>query len=433
MVHQHFMLVPPFTVTENVILGSEPKRGAFIDYNTGRKEVASLSLKFGLNVDADAKIEELSVGIQERVEILKLLYRGADILILDEPTAVLTPQETEELFKIIRSLKEQGKTIILITHKLEEVFAISDRITVMRQGKVVGVVNTSETNKDDLARMMVGRSVLFKVEKEKAKAGDVVLKLKDVCAESSRKASELKKVNLAIKSGEIHGIAGVEGNGQTELAEVITGLREIKSGKISFKGETINDRSPRELYQLGISLIPQDRQKEGLILDFPVYENLILGIHHKPPYSKGIRLNFGAIMESSKNLVKEFDIRPPDPNLPVRALSGGNQQKVIIAREFSKNPDFIVAAHPTRGVDIGGIEFIHKKLLEARDRGVGVMLISADLSELLSLSDRISVIYEGKIVGTFKVEQVDEFQLGYLMTGGKGKRKNGEVNNANPK
>jgi len=418
MVHQHFMLIPVFTVTENVILGMEPTKGAYIDYKTAKEKVKEISTKYGLEIDPDLKIEQLPIGIQERVEILKLLYRGADILILDEPTAVLTPRETKELFKIMRSLKEQGKTIILITHKLDEVLEISDRVTVMRQGRSVGVLETEKTTKEEIAELMVGRPVLFEVQKGKANPGEIILELKNVCAGSQRRQSTLKDVSLTVRSGEIHGIAGVEGNGQTELVEVITGLRKIKSGEILFRGLSIANESPRKIFELGIAHVPEDRQKFGLVLDFTLYENLILGLHYRKPFSSACALNFRRIFKEAEDLIYNYDIRPRDYTLPARNLSGGNQQKLIMAREMNKHPQLLVASHPTRGVDIGGIEFIHKKLIEARDKGAGILLVSADLSELLSLCDRISVIYNGIIVGTFLPGELNEFQLGLLMTGG---------------
>ncbi|MCX5801896.1 MAG: ABC transporter ATP-binding protein [Candidatus Eisenbacteria bacterium] len=418
MVHQHFMLIPPLSVTENVILGSEPVRaGVVLDTKTAREKIAALSQKFGLAVEPDTLVEKLSVGAQQRVEIVKILFRGAELLVLDEPTAVLTPQEAEALFSVMRKLKEQGKTIIFITHKLTEVMDISDRVTVMRRGKVVGVVNTRDTSTEELATLMVGRKVLLEVEKGPAVRKNVVLDLEDVHALGASKVPKLKGISLSVFSGEILGIAGVEGNGQTELVEVITGLRRPTSGAIRLLERDITNLSPKEILKLRIAHIPEDRLKRGLISDFTIGENLILGSHFGLPYAGKLWLKRNAILRNAQAVLRRFDIRPQAPELPAGSLSGGNQQKLIVARELSRNPVLLVAAQPTRGVDIGAIEFIHRSLIAQRDSGCAILLVSADLSEILSLSDRIAVIYNGRIAGTVDPRQTDEKELGMMMTG----------------
>lgn len=420
MVHQHFMLIPPLTVAENVVLGQEPRKGkVFNDRKKAEKEVRHLSLKYGLRVDPQAKVQDLSVGLEQRVEIIKVLYRGAEILILDEPTAVLTPQEVEELFTIMRSLKEEGKTIIFITHKLKEVMETSDRVTVMRGGKAVGVVETRKTSKEKLAKMMVGREVLLKVEKKPPQLRGVVLEAKDLEAVNDRGLPALRGVSFKIRAGEILGIAGVEGNGQTELVEVLTGLRRLIRGKVTLWDRDTTNASPRKILESRVAHIPEDRHKRGLILDYSIENNLILGNHYRPPIARGARLNFKRISENASELIKRFDIRPADKELPVSSLSGGNQQKAIVARELSRQPQLLIASQPTRGVDIGAIEFIHRKILEERDKGKAVLLVSAELSEVMSLSDRILVIYEGKIVGAVDPKKTNETELGLMMAGAK--------------
>ena len=418
MVHQHFMLVPPLTVTENIILGMEPiKNNIFIDMEDATKRVEELSKSMGFKIDSKAKIEDISVGIQQRVEIIKVLYRGADILVMDEPTAVLTPQEVEELFRILNSLKKQGKTIIFITHKLNEVKAISDRITVMRDGKVVGVKNTKDTNQEEIANMMVGRKVLLQVDKKEHKFGKTVLKVNKLNALNSKKLPALKEVSFEIREGEILGIAGVEGNGQTELVEVITGLRPALSGKIFLYDKEITDYSPRNIREQKIAHIPEDRRQRGIISDFTVSENLILGSHYLPPFNKGLSLNISEINSHADKLIEEYDIRPSDSYNLLKSLSGGNQQKVIVARELFGEPRLLVAAQPTRGLDVGSIEFVHSQILKERDKGKAILLISADLEEIFSLSDRIAVIYEGKIVDVLDPKKTEEKEIGLLMTG----------------
>jgi len=418
MVHQHFMLVQPLTITENIILGMEPiKNNIFVDIKKASNKVKEIAEALDFKIEPDAKIENISVGIQQRVEIIKVLYRGADILVMDEPTAVLTPQEVEELFRILNSLKKQGKTIIFITHKLNEVKAISDRITVMRRGKVAGVKNTKETNQEEIANMMVGRKVLLQVDKKEHKFGKTVLKVNKLNALNSKKLPALKEVSFEIREGEILGIAGVEGNGQTELVEVITGLRPALSGKIFLYDKEITDYSPRNIKKQKIAHIPEDRRQRGIISDFTVSENLILGSHYLPPFNKGLSLNTSEINSHADKLIKEYDIRPSDRYNLLKSLSGGNQQKVIVARELFGDPKLLVAAQPTRGLDVGSIEFVHRQILKERDKEKAILLISADLEEILSLSDRIAVIYEGKIVDILDPKKTDESELGLLMTG----------------
>jgi simple sugar transport system ATP-binding protein len=420
MVHQHFMLIPPLTVAENVVLGREPTKHGFVDIARATETVRDLSEKYGLKVDPKAKVETLSVGIEQRIEIIKVLYRGAEILILDEPTAVLVPQEVDELFEILRSLKDQGKTIIFITHKLQEVMAISDRVTVMRRGKVVDTVATDETSKQEIATMMVGRQVLFRVERKDAQPGDEVLIVEDLHALDNKQLPALRGISFSVRKGEVLGIAGVEGNGQTELVEVLTGLRKAEKGVVKLDGLLVTNYDPRRVKEKGIGHIPEDRHRRGLILDYTVAQNTVLGIHYRTPYVKRRGLdviNFPPIREKAERLIEEFDIRPPDQKNLAGNLSGGNQQKVIVAREFDQDPKCLVAAQPTRGIDVGSIEFIHERLLQARDEGKAVLLISADLEEILSISDRIAVIYEGKIVGIMDPGEADEESLGLMMTG----------------
>ena len=421
MVHQHFMLIPPFTVAENVVLGLEPSRGGFIDISRANEIVRELSEQYGLKVDPTSKVETLSVGIEQRIEIIKVLYRGAQILILDEPTAVLTPQEVDELFEIMRSLKDQGKTIIFITHKLQEVMAISDAVTVMRRGKVVGTVSVRDTSRQEIATMMVGRQVLFRVQRTHADPGEVVLSVKDLSALSNKNLPALREISFEVREKEIFGIAGVEGNGQSELVEVLTGLRRAHGGRVELNGRQITNYNPRVIREQGTCHIPEDRHRRGLVLDFSVAQNTILGIHYRTPYVRNMILdviNFGPIRQKAQRLMQEFDIRPSDQENLAGNLSGGNQQKVVVAREFDQNPKLLIAAQPTRGVDVGSIEFIHQRLLQARDAGKAVLLVSADLEEILSLSDRIAVMYEGQIVGILEPAEATEARIGMMMTGG---------------
>lgn len=419
MVHQHFMLVPPFTVTENIILGMEPTVGLNkLDMKKAVQKVKEISDKYGLYVDPEAKVEDITVGMQQRVEILKALYRGAEILILDEPTAVLTPQEIGELIQIMRNLTKQGKSIILITHKLKEIKQAADYCTIIRRGKHIDTVDVEEVTENDLASKMVGREVSFEVEKKDKQPGEVILRIRDLVAKDNRGITVIDKLNLEVKAGEILGIAGVDGNGQSELVEVITGLRKATDGEIKIKSKDITNFTPRQIIDSGISNIPEDRQRRGLVLDFTVAENMVLENFQKKPFSNGFRINNKAITTFAKELIGKFDVRPTDENQKVRALSGGNQQKVIIAREVTNDPDLLIATQPTRGLDVGAIEFVHKSLVEQRDKGKAVLLVSLELDEVMSVSDRIAVIYEGKIVGIVDAKDADENRLGLMMAGG---------------
>lgn len=417
MVHQHFKLVQPFTVTENIILGMEPRKGLNIDYKSASAEVAKLSEQYGLHVNPNSKIQDISVGMQQRVEIMKTLFRGADILIFDEPTAVLTPQEISELMGIMRRLVEEGKSIILITHKLKEIMEISDRVTIIRRGKVIDTVDTNNTNPKELAEKMVGRGVTFKIDKKSPAVGQPVLQLNQVKMNNKNGVSVLNGLDLEVKAGEIVGIAGVDGNGQTELIEAITGLRKINSGSIKLSGKEVSNLPARKIIESGLSHIPEDRHKHGLVLDFSISENMVLETYYKSPYSKGGFLDRRKVDEHAEKLVKDFDVRTPSIETLARSLSGGNQQKAIIAREIDKNPDLLIAAQPTRGLDVGAIEFVHRQLIEQRDQGKAVLLISFELDEIMNVSDRIAVIYEGRIVGEVLPENTNDQELGLMMAG----------------
>ncbi|MFW5711301.1 MAG: ABC transporter ATP-binding protein [Spirochaetota bacterium] len=421
MVHQHFMLLEPFTVTENIILGAEPGKFGTIDYKEARREVKEISEKYGLKIDPDATIETLSVGLQQRVEILKALYRQAKILILDEPTAVLTPQEVDELFQVIRELRNSGVSVIIITHKLEEVMAISDRVYILRGGEVAGERKTSETDKTDLANLMVGREVVLTVEKEDKEAGkEPVFRIEDLRVLNQKNYPAVDGLSLRVHPGEIVAIAGVDGNGQTELAESLMGLLPVESGKVYHLGDDITDLSTKDRIERSISYVPSDRQRHGLILSMTIGENMMLGHHDRKPYVvHGMHLNYKYINSYAEELVKAYDIRTPDVQNPVKKLSGGNQQKVILAREFSRKPTFIMVTQPTRGLDVGAIEYIHKQILAMRDRNVGILLISLELEEVFALADRIKVLYEGKIVKDFDPKKTNHKEVGYYMTGGK--------------
>ncbi|CDF58661.1 ABC transporter ATP-binding protein [Thermobrachium celere] len=418
MVHQHFMLVHNFTVAENIVLGSEPKKGIKIDMQKAIKDTKELADRYGFKIDPNAVIEDITVGQQQKVEILKALYRGADILILDEPTAVLTPQEIEELGVILKNLVKEGKSIILITHKLKEVMAMSDRVTIVRRGKVIDTVYTKDTNIDELAEMMVGRKVNLVVQKDEAKPGKVVLKVENISALDHRKLPALKGVNLEVRAGEIVGIAGVDGNGQTELIEVITGLRKPTEGRVYINDKDVTGKTPRDIIEAGVGHIPEDRHKRGLVLKYSLYENAVLGNHYKLPFAKGIMMNYNKIKEYARKLIDEFDVRTPNEEVFASALSGGNQQKFIAAREINKDPELIIAAQPTRGIDVGAIEYIHKRLVEERDKGRAILLVSLELDEILALSDRIAVIYDGQIVDILDAKSATEHELGILMAGG---------------
>lgn len=419
MVHQHFMLVQNFSVTENIILGTEPTKAGKIDIESAAKHIEELSKKYGLAVDPYEKIENITVGMQQRVEILKTLYRGADILIFDEPTAVLTPQEIKELIQILKRLINEGKSIILITHKLKEIMEVSDRVTVIRKGIGIGTVNVADTNPENLAELMVGREVQFKTEKSEAKPTNEVLSIENLIVHDVRGVPSVNGLNLTVKAGEIVGVAGVDGNGQTELIEAITGLRKATSGSIKLNGKELSSLSTRKITEQGVGHIPQDRHKHGLVLDFSIGENLVLQTYYQKPYASSGMLNYRKIYEKAKALIKEFDVRTPSEYTQARALSGGNQQKAIIAREIDRSPQFLIAAQPTRGLDVGAIEFIHQKLIEERDKGKAVLLVSFELDEVMNVSDRIAVIYEGKIVDVVNANETNEQELGLLMAGGK--------------
>ncbi len=418
MVHQHFMLVPSLTVVENIVLGSEPRKGVIYDFKEARILTKRLSERFNLKIDPDGIVEDIPVGIQQRIEILKTLYRGAEILILDEPTAVLTPQETEELFKTIKTLKKEGKTIIFITHKLQEVMAVSDRVSVLRRGNLEGTLNTAETNTAQLANLMVGREVLFTVSKEKARPGKVLLKLENVQTMDNRDIQVVKGISLNARAGEILGIAGVEGNGQSELVEALTGLRPITGGKMVFQGTDVTNYNTKQLREAGISYIPADRIKYGLNAYGKIYENAIIGRQDKKPFTTNLfNLNFRKIKDFTLDLIKIYDVRTPDENVTAGSLSGGNMQKLIIAREFSFDSQFLIINQPTRGLDVGAIEFIHEQIIKKRDEGCGIILVSAELDEIFQVADRILVMYEGRINGEFTPDQTNKEEVGYYMLG----------------
>ena len=419
MVHQHFMLIPVMTVSENIVLATEPKRnGVFLDYDAARKRVRELSERYGLAVDPDARIDRISVGQQQRVEILKALYRGAEILILDEPTAVLTPQEAQELFEIIRSLKEQGKSIIFISHKLNEVLEIADRITVLRRGRVVETIPAAGATEASLARMMVGREVLLRVDKQPSHPQGALLEVEDLVVHEDRGLEAVRGVSFQVRGGEIVGIAGVDANGQSELIDAIAGLRAPSSGRVVVDGRDITGASAKEAIAAGVGHVPEDRHKRGLVLPFSLTENLALHAYRTAPASRRGLLNLRGMAERAQRLLREFDVRGGTPTTPAGALSGGNQQKVVLARELDADPTVLIAAQPTRGLDVGAIEFVHRRLVEQRDAGRAVLLVSLELEEILSLSDRILVMYEGRIAGEFPPTATEE-ELGLAMTGGR--------------
>ncbi|MCL5075705.1 MAG: ABC transporter ATP-binding protein [Chloroflexi bacterium] len=417
MVHQHFMLIPPFTVAENLILGAETSRRGFLDRHAAAGIVTEISQRYQLRVDPLARVQDISIGMQQRVEILKAIYRRADILILDEPTAVLTPQEVRELYEVMNNLKKEGHTIIFITHKLNEALTVADRITVLRDGRVVGTVRPAQTNEKQLARMMVGRDVLLQVEKPAVQSGPVALKVENLHAVDNRGLPAVRGVSFEIRFGEIIGLAGIAGNGQTELVEVLTGLRKSTAGRIFVDGREVTGLSPQQLFQAGIAHIPEDRHRRGLILDFSLMENFILGFQDDPPFAGRVALDYVNATEFADRLIKTFDIRTPGYAVAARSLSGGNQQKVILAREFQRSPKVLIAAQPTRGLDIGATEFVHQRLVEQQLQGRAVLLVSLELSEILDLSTRILVMYEGQIVGSCSAGEATEEQLGLWMAG----------------
>ncbi len=417
MVHQHFMLVPVFTVAENIMLGAETVKGLSLDRRAVAKRVRELSHRYGLDVNPSALVENLPVGVQQRVEIVKALYRQAEILILDEPTASLTPQEAEDLFRIMRDLTAQGVSIIFITHKLKEVLAIADRITVMRAGSVVGTTLPQESSESQLASMMVGREVLLEAVRGPANPEGEVLEVIDLRVVNSRGIGQVNGVSLTVCAGEILGVAGVQGNGQTELVEAVTGLHTPSSGTIRLLGHNITHANPRTVTELGAAHIPEDRQRDGLVLSFPVADNLVLNMYYQAPFVKGMAMDEKAIIAHAQKEIEAFDVRTPSPLTPAIKLSGGNQQKVIVARELSRPIKFLVASQPTRGLDVGSIEYIHRQIIQRRDEGVAVLLVSTELDEILQLSDRIAVMYRGQIVTIVPSEEATKEYLGLLMAG----------------
>lgn len=417
MVHQHFMLVPVFTVAENIILGQEVTKGPSLNMRDARAQIRKLSKDFSLDVNPNAIIEDLPVGVQQRVEILKALYRHAKILVLDEPTAVLTPQEVEDLFRVMRQLTERGVSIIFITHKLKEVLAVADRITVMRRGEVVGTTTPDETDEQRLAAMMVGREVLLRVKKGQADPGKTILDVNSLSVQDERGMDVVSQASFNVRSGEILGVAGVQGNGQTELVEALTGLRQFQADKLELDGLAVPSLNPRILIENGQAHIPEDRHKHGLVLPYTIADNEVLCTYYQSPFANGLQRNPQAVLNNAIDLIKRFDVRAPGPLVTTNTLSGGNQQKVIVARELSRKVKLLIANQPTRGLDVGSIEYIHKQIVEMRDLGVAVLLISAELDEILSLSDRIAVIYQGQIVATMDADKVDKAELGLLMAG----------------
>jgi simple sugar transport system ATP-binding protein len=425
MVHQHFMLIPVFTVTENIMLGAETDHRAApnesplvkLDRREVAQKVADLSHQYELEVDPNAMVGDLPVGIQQRVEIVKALYRNAKILILDEPTAVLTPQEAEDLFAIMHQLTDKGVSIIFITHKLKEVLAVADRITVMRAGRVVGNARPKETDEARLASMMVGREVILTVQKKTAKPAEEILKVEDLHVRDIRGLESVNGVSFSVRAGEVLGVAGVQGNGQTELAEALTGLRHIESGRFLLSGKDLTGKPPRPITETGLAHIPEDRQKHGLVLSYTVADNLVLCDYYQPRFSRGVVIQQNQVDANARKLIKEYDVRTPSPYVTAGKLSGGNQQKVIVARELSRPVKLLIASQPTRGLDVGSIEYIHKEIIVMRDRGVAVLLISAELDEILSLSDRIVVMYRGQIVATVDRKDASREQLGLWMAG----------------
>lgn len=418
MVHQHFMLVPVFTVAENITLGAEVVRGPTLDMAEAGRRIRQLSKEFGLQVDPEAIVEELPVGLQQRVEIVKALYRRANILVLDEPTAVLTPQEADELFVVMRQLTKRGVSIIFITHKLKEVLKVADRYTVMRRGQVVGVGDVRDMDEAGLAALMVGRDVLFEVKKTPAQPGDVVLVVQDLTVRDDRNVDTVEGVSFEVRAGEILGVAGVQGNGQTELIEAITGLRTPHSGAILLGGQAVHPGDPRFMFEHGMAHVPEDRHKHGLVLPYSIADNMVLNMYYKPPFARGMQRLGAAVVQNARTLIEKFDVRTPSEAVAAGNLSGGNQQKVIVARELSRQVRLLVVNQPTRGLDVGSIEFIHAQIIAERDKGAAVLLVSAELDEILNLADRVAVMFDGHIVGVLSHAEATRERLGLLMTGG---------------
>ncbi len=418
MVHQHFQLVPTLTVLENVVLGAETVRHGVLELGAARRTLNDLSDRYGLPVDPDALVGDLSVGIRQRVELLKALYRDADILILDEPTAVLTPNEVDEFLTMVRELVGLGKSIVFITHKLREVSQVADRITILRHGEVVGRTTPAETTEAELASLMVGRQVSFTVDRGVSRPGDVVLEVRDLTVEDNRGHTAVHDCSFEVRAGEIYGIAGVEGNGQRELVEALAGMRPIVSGEVRLEGRTLVGLGPRRIAELGVGHIPEDRTRHGLIGPFSVADNLVLNRYHRRPYARGLVRNRSEVSRHAEDLVATFDIRTPGVDVPVAQLSGGNQQKVVVARELSRPLKVLLVAQPTRGLDVGSIEFIHRRLIEIRDRGCAVVLVSAELDEVLSLADTVGVLYRGQVVASMPASEADRHRVGLLMATG---------------
>lgn len=417
MVHQHFMLVDAFTVAENIVLGNEPTKKGVLDHKKAVQEIEKISEQYGLEVNPNAYVRDISVGMQQRVEILKTLYRGADILIFDEPTAVLTPSEIDELMNIMQGLVKEGKSIILITHKLDEIRKVADRVTVIRRGKSIDTVDVAGVSSQELADMMVGRSVSFKTKKEKAQPKEVVLDLNNLIVKESRGLDAVKGLSLEVRAGEVVGIAGIDGNGQSELIQAITGLRKVESGTVTLNGKDITNARPRKITEQGVGHVPEDRHRDGLVLEMSLAENMALQTYYKQPMSKYGVLNYSKINGHARELIEEFDVRTVNELVPAKALSGGNQQKAIIAREIDRNPELLIVSQPTRGLDVGAIEYIHKRLIEQRNKGKAVLVVSFELDEIMNVSDRIAVIHEGKIAGVVTPEETTEQELGLLMAG----------------
>ena len=417
MVHQHFQLVDVLTVTENVMLGNETVSGPFLRRDRARREIEQLSREYGLDVDPDAQISDLPVGIQQRVEIIKALYRHADILILDEPTAVLTPQETRGLFKIMRTLLDKGVSIIFISHKLKEVLEICDDVVVLRRGKVAGHADPSESTEQSLASLMVGRDVILEVDKARARPGDEILNVVNLHVHDDRGLPAVEGLSFALQRGEILGIAGVQGNGQTELVEALAGMRPVEDGRIFIKDADMTNASPRRVTEQGVGHVPEDRQRDGLVASFTVMHNLVLSTYYQSAFSRAIVVDDRAIADNARELVDAYDVRPPIINNIAGGLSGGNQQKVIVAREFSRDVDLLIASQPTRGLDVGSIEFIHRQIIRMRDSGAGILLVSSELDEVLSLADRVAVMFEGEIIDILSIEEADRDTVGLRMAG----------------
>jgi len=421
MVHQHFMLVPVFTVAENVILGLEPLKGLdWIDKNAARQLVTEMSDRYNLSVDPDAMVEDIPVGVQQRVEIIKVLVRDARYIIFDEPTAVLTPQEVDEFFQIVRELKDDGKGVIFISHKLNEALEIADRIVVLRDGKSVGETDPKTATREQLAELMVGRPVLLRVDKGDATPGDVVLSVEKLVVLDDRAQRTVSGVTFEVRSGEIVGIAGVQGNGQTELIESIVGMRPSLAGSVYIGGTEVTKHNPRQIHRLGVGHVPEDRQESGLVMNFTVAENMVLDSYYDPPYSSGVNMDWKAATLASQRLVDEYDVKTTRVDVPVSTLSGGNQQKVIVAREFDRDVRLVVASQPTRGVDVGSIEYIHARIVEERDRGAAVLIVSSELDEVTALSDRVLVMFKGRIAAEFDPKTATNTEIGLAMLGSGG-------------